>query len=70
MENEKQIKYFCVWSVKAPVMPSSLSEIFQCNILPRVYMGQSHATQISVQVERHLKVAIQNYSTTAAATPS
>jgi len=70
MENEKQIKYFCVWSVKAPVMPSSLSEIFHCNILPRVYMGQSHATQISVQVERHLKVAIQNYSTTAAATPS
>jgi len=71
MENEKQIKYFCVWSVKAPVMPSSLSETFQCNSLPRVYMGQSHATQISAHVERHSKAAIQNYATTAtAATPS
>jgi hypothetical protein len=33
-------------------------------------MGQSHTTQISVHVERHSKVAIQNYSTTAAAIPS
>jgi hypothetical protein len=59
--------------VKAPVTPSSLSETFQCNILPLHcggYMGQSHTTQISVHVERHSKVAIQNYSTTAAAIPS
>jgi ribosome biogenesis protein Nip4 len=59
MENEKQIKYFCVWSVKAPVMPYCWG-----------YMGRSHATEISVHVERHSKVAIQNYSTTAAAIPS